>query len=776
MTPLRERANLDVRLLVPALVAWATTAALIQSPTNLVLGVLGTAVATVPVGFSSRPGCRAIGLIALATATALVGVLGHRAVADAGPIAALAERGSSVRVEAKVASDPMPVRARPGSPPTWRVRLQVNRIDARGSTTRVRTPVLAFGGEEFTALRWHERVVLAGRLQPPQRAGDVVAVLRANRVARVSPAGPAERVVEHLRTGLRTATSGLPADPAGLVPALVIGDTTRMPTRLEDDMRATGMTHLNAVSGSNVTVVLLCIQWLAGALRVPRRYRLVFALVGLGLFVLLCRPEPSVIRAAAMGVVGLLALRSGARKVGAPALAAAVLVLLLVDPHLARSFGFVLSALATLGLLLFARRWADAMARRLPPRLAPLAEATAVPLAAQVFCAPITVLLQSSVSLVGLPANVAAAPLVPIATVAGVLVVCTAPLLPPAAVALAWVAGLPAWGIALIAHVAAALPYGSLPWLPGWPGVVTLVLAILLALTTAPWWLHQLTRRRWSAGAAGITALALVVPVPSPSPPPGWFVAMCDVGQGDATVVRDPGGGVLLVDTGPDPDAVDACLSRLAIGHIDTIVLTHFHADHVDGLSGVLRSGRTVGQVLTTSVDQQDAAGKGEEASRREPTMELIARSRLPVRAVVAGENLVIGSVRARVLWPARTLTDGSVQNNGSVVLDVHAGGARLLFTGDIEREAGAAVRRELVDGRFDVLKVPHHGSANQDAGLIAAVAPRVCLIGVGADNDYGHPAPRTLGLLAGCAVLRTDRDGTILLFGSGDRLRVGAV
>ena len=91
--------------------------------------------------------------------------------------------------------------------------------------------------------------------------------------------------------------------------------------------------------------------------------------------------------------------------------------------------------------------------------------------------------------------------------VAGVLVVCTAPLLPPAAVALAWVAGLPAWGIALIAHVAAALPYGSLPWLPGWPGVVTLVLAILLALTTAPWWLHQLTRRRWSAGAAGITAL-----------------------------------------------------------------------------------------------------------------------------------------------------------------------------------------------------------------------------------------------------------------------------
>ena len=759
---------LDLRLLLPALIAWGVAAALLGAATSLVIAVLvGCLVTGIGCCGMGRPTVRMIGFCALATTFILTAVLGHRAVAQAGLVPTLAERGASVRLEARVVSDPAPVRSRFGGEQVWRVRLQATRISGRGEVAGARTPILAFGGQDVGRLRWHDTVVAAGRLQPAETGADVRAILRIRQVQRTQPAGRIEETVEHLRTGLRDSTEGLPTDPAGLVPALVIGDTSRMPQELNDDMQATGMTHLNAVSGSNVTVVLMCVQGLAGYLRIPRRWRLPFALLGLALFVMLCRPEPSVVRASAMGLVGLLALRGGSRRAGAPALAGAILVLLAIDPHLARSFGFILSSFATLGLLLFARPWADAIARYLPRRCAPLAEAICVPLAAQVFCAPLTLLLQPGVSLVGVPANVLAAPLVPIATVAGVLVVCSAPVLQPLAQLLAWVAGLPAWGIATIAHLGADLPYGTLPWPGGWAGLALLVLVIALVLTTGHWWAHQAAARPWHGAAAAVTALALVVPVPAAPPSRGWTVAMCDVGQGDATIVRSPQGGVLLIDTGPEPDTVDSCLSRLGVERIDAVVLTHFHADHVDGLAGVLRSGRTVRELVATFVEGEDDAGPHEEASRREPTLALAARARLPVRLVRRGDSVDAPGITGKVLWPARTLETGSVQNNASVVLAVVAGGVRALFTGDIERDAGRAVRQELQatgEGSFDVLKVAHHGSANQDADLMAVVRPRVCLIGVGADNDYGHPAPATLRLLAGCTVLRTDQDGMLFV------------
>ena len=771
--------HLDLRLLLPALVAWAALAALLGAPSRSVsiVGAAAGLVGLIVLIGGRGPVAGLVGLACIATTLVLLAMIGHRAVADSGLVPSLAQRSATVRVEAKVVSDPRPVASSSGEEPVWRVRLQIIRVYGRGEVSGARTPVLAFGGGQVGALRWHEKVVAAGRLRSAETGSDVSGVLRLKSVQRTEPAGVLERVVERLRSGLRDATDGLPDDPAGLVPALVIGDTSRLPQDLNDNMRDTGMSHLNAVSGSNVTVVLLCVQSLAGVLRVRRRWRLPFAFAGLALFVMLCRPEPSVIRASAMGVVGLLALQGGSRKAGAPALAAAVLLLLVVDPHLSRSFGFVLSSFATLGLLLFARRWADAIGQLLPPRAMPLAEAISVPLAAQAFCAPITVLLQPSISLVGLPANVLAAPLVPAATIAGVLVVCVAPLSSNLAEVLAWVAGVPAWGIALVARGAAAVPYGSLPWPGGWFGAVLLIAVILAVLTTAHWWLHQVRDFPWRAGTAALTVIAVIAPVPAPAPDGGWVVAMCDVGQGDAAVVRSPAGGVLVIDSGPDPEPVDDCLTRLGIRRIDLVVLTHFHADHVGGLAGVLR-GRRVAEVGVTSIEAQDAAGKGEEASAREPTMTLIERSALAVRPLRTGDELRAAGIIARVVWPGRSIDAGSAENNGSVVLDVDVAGLRGLFTGDIEREAGAAVRRNLSTAgdtrRFDLLKVAHHGSANQDDGLLELVRPRVCLIGVGADNDYGHPAPRTLTRLRGCTVLRTDQGGMIRLYPVSGSLTVG--
>ncbi|BDZ57547.1 hypothetical protein GCM10025872_12040 [Barrientosiimonas endolithica] len=172
--------------------------------------------------------------------------------------------------------------------------------------------MLVFGDEAWAEMRWGQTVLVTGRLSEPDPGAAETAVLAVSRPPRLVADAPAPfRAVEVLRGRLRDATDPLPADPRGLVPALVIGDTSRLPGDLVDDMQATGMTHLTAVSGANVSILLLAVVWCCGWLRIPRRGRLPVCLVALAVFVLLCRPEPSVVRASAMGVVGLLATSSG---------------------------------------------------------------------------------------------------------------------------------------------------------------------------------------------------------------------------------------------------------------------------------------------------------------------------------------------------------------------------------------------------------------------------------------------------------------------------------
>jgi competence protein ComEC len=203
---------------------------------------------------------------------------------------------------------------------------------------------------------------------------------------------------------------------------------------------------------------------------------------------------------------------------------------------------------------------------------------------------------------------------------------------------------------------------------------------------------------------------------------------------------------------------VDACLRRLDVDHVPLLVLTHFHADHVGGLTGVLE-GRTVDQALVSPVADPPAGAA--DAGRQ------LAAARVSSRSPAYGETLVVGPVRAQVLWPparAPTMTEGSLANNASLVLLVEVRGVRMLLTGDIEPPAQGGLSRTLQGVTIDVLKLPHHGSRAQDLDFLAGLRPRVVLVSVGADNDYGHPAPEALTPFeaAGATVLRTDQAGDL--------------
>lgn len=645
---------------------------------------------------------------------------------------------------------------------------------------RVRTPVLVFAPAGWRGLLPSTRVRVAARLSPGD--GGIAAVLKVPNGPPdiIGPPTAMQRMAGELRAGLRKATEGVAPDARALLPGLVVGDTSRVTPDLRAAFEATDLMHLMAVSGSNLAIILALLIGSPGRALLAERGglapRLGISLRGtawLGgiltlAFVVVCRPEPSVLRAAACGLVTLLAIGTGRRRSLIPALAAAVLLLVLYAPELARSYGFLLSVLATGALLTIAPGWSAALRRRgVPDRLAEVLAAAA---AAQAVCAPVVAVFAARISLVAVPCNLLAEPAVALATIAGFAALAVAPIAMPAAELLAWCASWPTSWIAQVARRGAALPGAESGWPGGWLGGALLAVATGVAVLGA----RRLPRHPWLAAALALLLL-LVVLRPAPLtrivtgwPPPGWSYAMCDVGQGDATVLAAGAGAAVVIDTGPEPGPVDRCLHELGVTRIPLVLLTHFHADHVGGLAGVLR-GRSVGLIETT--------GFAEPPDQAAFVRRTAAADRVPLVVAGYGERRAVGGLSWEVLWPPPTpgpVPDGP--NDASVTLLVRtAGGLTLLLPGDLEPPSQQGLLRNNPGlARVDVLKVAHHGSAHQDLALLRTVRPRLALISVGRGNRYGHPAPGTVAVLRaqGAVVLRTDTDGAIAVTGAGSALR----
>ncbi|MFB4424591.1 ComEC/Rec2 family competence protein [Streptomyces sp. QL37] len=832
----RQEAPADLRLVPPALAAWAASVLALGAPGRWVAvgavlcGCAGLGLIAVPrivaraeprglVGAAGSagladpaaagPGPSRVPRRAGTRATAAAGVLLcaaagataaglHGAESRSGPVPGLAESYARVVAEVTVTSDPRRTRPRVqgdhSTPVSLLLDAEVDRLTAPdGTVTRLRTPVLVMVAPGDTAARWQRLLPstglrISGRLAPPRHEGERIAAVLgtdADDPPQVTKEPTLlQRVAGRLRSGLRDATDRLDADARALLPGLVVGDTSRVPPDLHDAFKATDLTHLLAVSGANLSILLFLLIGPPGSASRSERRGLaprlgmslrMTALTGGGIalaFVIVCRPEPSVLRAAACGLITLLAIGTGRRRSLIPALATAVLLLVLYDPWLARSYGFLLSVLATGALLTLAPRWSGALQRHGVP--ARLAEVLAAAGAAQAVCAPVVVVLASRVSLVAIPCNLLAEFAVAPATVLGFAALAVAPASMPVAEVLAEIAGWPVGWIASVARAGAALPGAEADWPGGWRGASLLaVLTALLVLSA-----RRLARHPWVCSAAALLlVLAVLRPVPLTRivtgwPPPGWAFALCDVGQGDAMVLAAGDGTGVVVDTGPEPRLVDRCLRDLGVTRVPLLLLTHFHADHVRGLPGVLR-GREVGAIQTTSLDEPP-----EQAAFVERTA---AAARVPTVRAVPGERRRTGPLDWQVLWPATGApgTPGAYvteePNDSSVTLLVRSGGLTLLLLGDLEPPAQQGVlRSHPALPRVDVLKVAHHGSAHQDAALLRSARPRFALISCGKGNPYGHPAARTVEALeaAGAKVLRTDVHGAIAVAGSGAGLR----
>jgi len=547
---------------------------------------------------------------------------------------------------------------------------------------------------------------------------------------------------------------GMPPREAALARGFVLGADEEIDERTKEDFRRSGLSHLLAVSGQNVTLLGLLAMPLLGLLGIPLRQRLLWVLGAIAVYVPVAGAGPSIQRAGVMGALGLLAMLAGRRGSRLYALGLAALVTLAVDPGIARDVGWQLSFAAVLGILSLAaplRRSIEARIGSGAWRRA-LAEGVAMTIAATLATAPLIAFHFGTVSTTTLVANVLALPAVAPAMWLGM---CGAGLAQVPGLPLEPLNGLDALLLAYVAQVAswcAAPEWAEVRVRIGAGGLIAAYLALLSFV---------LLCRRWPRQglAAAIAVLVLWLPLPgreesgaaAPAPARGLRIQVLDVGQGDAILLQPAAAPAVLVDGGPPGEGLERLLEEAGVESLGAAVVTHDQSDHVGGVEELLGA---------MPVERLFFA-----RARRDLLARAVAAGAVPQR-VAAGRELRSGGLRLRVLWPPPELAAAPAgaddPNRLALVIEARWRDFSMLLTADAEAEAVP-----LDPGPVDVLKVAHHGS--EDAGLDALlerIRPRLAVIPVGEGNPYGHPTAATLRTLRmhRVPVLRTDEDGTVVI------------
>jgi len=587
---------------------------------------------------------------------------------------------------------------------------------------------------------------------------------------------------------VRVIADVLPMPQSGVLAGMLLGDKSGIPTALNGQFRAVGVSHIIVISGWNIAIL----AGLVTAFFLPiagRRRALWIALATVVAYVFLVGADPPVVRAAIMGSLTLVALLAGRQALALNSLALAALAMTVLRPYALWDLGFQLSFAATTSLILFAppllesshallRKWGGA-GRLWLTRL--IDETLVVTLAAQVLVIPLLIYHVGQLSPLMLPANVLIVPFVPAMLGLGALATLGGAIWLPLGHILGWLTWPFLAGMIRLVEWLASLPGASVSVPPLSLAFLFVYYGLMSALAVVlqrPWdevkqvWLRVKPRVPAYLGVGALALGAVLTWAAVASQPDGQLhIYFLDVGQGDAIFIRSPSGKQILVDGGPDsPTLLSAVGQRMPFydRRLDAVLATHDDQDHVAGLFAALEHYR-VDLALDPGFDA------GSEQGQRWLAELVQAGARR--QAAVAGTSLALSDgVRIDILHPPEKAGQALQGNDRSAVARLVYGECSVLLMGDLEKAGEDYLldsKQPLASG---ILKLSHHGAAaGTSPALLDAVAPGLAVISVGAGNGFGHPAPATLRRLEerGIPVWRTDQAGEIEIISDGKRLWV---
>ena len=562
-------------------------------------------------------------------------------------------------------------------------------------------------------------------------------------------------------------------DAIAIVKALVVGDRQDLfASSFYDDVKVAGLAHMVAVSGAHLVIVMGLVGGFVKATRVPKRPAIFLQLGLLFLYLVMVGFPVSCIRAAFMAGISIVSFSSARRSYALSSLGVTVIAMIALDSSAAFSISFGLSALSTLGIVLFTPlfcSWLPSLGKRFDSLIF---EPFAMTCAALLLTFPLSIASFSQFSVVSPVSNIVAVPLITISCMLGVLSFVFMPV--------TFVSGFLLEGSYFVARafvgavgLLASFPNAAIPVdIP-----IGLMVCFSVALCILLWvaWPKSISRKAASTVLAAFLILTLV---PGLVPNRKTTITMLDVGQGDAFLIKSEG-VTLLIDTGNNQKKLYAGLARQGITHLDGVLLSHADDDHCGCLSD-LRGTVSVDSVylakgikgLDTS-KAQNLVDDAEEVAGKDNVHEL-----------TAGDSLVVGAMDFKVISPAGLTDEG--ENDDSLCLlgssDLNEDGTaewRMLFAGDAESDVldELASKGELED--IDILKVSHHGAKSAlDEKLLEVLKPEIALVSVGERNRYGHPAPNTLSLLEAqnAQVFRTDKQGDVVCSLTMDAIQVSTM
>jgi competence protein ComEC len=565
-------------------------------------------------------------------------------------------------------------------------------------------------------------------------------------------------------SGLRKTFSGLIdrydfMGQNGLLQALTIGDLRGLSPETRAEFTQTGIAHLLAVSGMNVGVLAVCLNYLLLFLPVGKQIRLFAVIILLFLYTGICGFQPPISRAFLMAAILL-----GARFFERPprmehTLFLAVLIILVIDPEALGGASLQLSFAAVWALITFYTPVMNLFRGKLLTRgyLRPVTGLIIATSVCTLATAPIVAAHFGAIPFLALPVNIPAVPLANCITVLGMAstgIIALGTFAAPLAQLFAFVTGILLSSLAHLALYASKIPLASLP-----VGNASPLFGIGMAI-----WLYILSRSRgrpvFQKALLYIPLTLILVftwrPVTEAFQKKGEGTAVFfDVGQGDSALIENPGGLDFLVDTGPawrDHSAAESMvipsLRNAGIKKLDGVFLSHMDTDHVGGLLFILKNMPVKALYCRATICDSLRKLYGER-----------------VIGLSAGDSLSFPGGGILIVSSGEYSMVNHSENNASLLMRLNLGKSAIIFTGDIEKDLQHALLPWGKVLRAEVLKIPHHGAAGLDSDFVKAIGPETAIISCGIKNRYGHPALTTLNLLdrLRCSIHRTDLEGSIL-------------